>query len=113
LAGACHRGRSDLQAAGIQLLTDTPATAVKPQTHQLTIQPAGQGPQRHLYYDRLIVGTGAVPQQPPIAGLDVDRFLTRRGARIARPAAMTGRFRRPLTVSWTCMGRCFACRGSW
>jgi len=65
-----HRSTADLAATGIRLITDTTVTAIDPAGRRITATPRDAGPATHLGYNRLIVGTGAVPQQPPIAGLD-------------------------------------------
>jgi NADPH-dependent 2,4-dienoyl-CoA reductase/sulfur reductase-like enzyme len=64
-----HRSRADLQAAGLDLRLDTRAEHINPARRTVTVT----GPDGHtedLPYDRLIIGTGAVPVRPPIAGLD-------------------------------------------
>jgi NADPH-dependent 2,4-dienoyl-CoA reductase/sulfur reductase-like enzyme len=66
-----HRTTSDLEHAGIQLLLDHTARAINPGAKQVTITNPGGG-ERQLGYDRLVVGTGAVPVRPPIDGLDLD-----------------------------------------
>jgi NADPH-dependent 2,4-dienoyl-CoA reductase/sulfur reductase-like enzyme len=63
-----HRTRDDLEAAGLRLRLDERAAAIDPGRRTLTTE---RGDGRHeIAYDRLIIGTGAVPQRPPIAGLD-------------------------------------------
>ncbi len=63
-----HRSAADLAATGMQVLTDTRATAINVDEHTLDILDPAGGPQQ-LSYDALIVGTGAVSARPPIAGL--------------------------------------------
>jgi NADPH-dependent 2,4-dienoyl-CoA reductase/sulfur reductase-like enzyme len=66
-----HRTTSELEQAGIGLLLDHTARAIDPAGRQVTITaPDGE---RQLDYDRLVIGTGAVPVRPPIDGLDLDR----------------------------------------
>jgi len=64
-----HRTISDLEQAGLELLLDHTAQAIDPARKQVTI--TGQHGERQLGYDRLVVGTGAVPVRPPIDGLDL------------------------------------------
>jgi len=64
-----HRSRSDLEAAGLHLCLDTRAEHIDPASRTVTVT-GPDGRTEQLGYDRLILGTGAVPVRPPIAGLD-------------------------------------------
>jgi NADPH-dependent 2,4-dienoyl-CoA reductase/sulfur reductase-like enzyme len=64
-----HRTTRDLEQAGLQLLLDHTAQAIDPAAKQVTV--TTQHGQRQLSYDRLVIGTGAVPVRPPIDGLDL------------------------------------------
>jgi NADPH-dependent 2,4-dienoyl-CoA reductase/sulfur reductase-like enzyme len=64
-----HRTTTDLEQAGLQLLLDHTARAIDPADKQVTV--TSQHGQRQLSYDRLVIGTGAVPVRPPIDGLDL------------------------------------------
>jgi NADPH-dependent 2,4-dienoyl-CoA reductase/sulfur reductase-like enzyme len=66
-----HRTTSDLEQAGIQLLLDHTAQVIDPAGKQVTVTSL-RGGTRQLGYDRLVIGTGAVPVHPPIDGLDLD-----------------------------------------
>jgi NADPH-dependent 2,4-dienoyl-CoA reductase/sulfur reductase-like enzyme len=63
-----HRGRSDLEAAGLRLRTRTRATAIAAPDHSVKMLGA-DGRTELLTYDALVIGTGAVSVVPPIAGL--------------------------------------------
>jgi NADPH-dependent 2,4-dienoyl-CoA reductase/sulfur reductase-like enzyme len=62
-----HRSRADLEAAGMRLRLDTTARRVDVPGRKLLVSSAGG--EELLGYDKLVVGTGAVPVRPPIAGL--------------------------------------------
>ena len=64
-----HRTTTDLEDAGIELLLDHTARAIDPAGKQVTV--TSQCGERQLGYDRLVIGTGAVPVRPPIDGLDL------------------------------------------
>ena len=64
-----HRTTSDLEQAGLRLLLDHSAQAIDPAAKQVTV--TSQHGRRQLGYDRLVIGTGAVPVRPPIDGLDL------------------------------------------
>ncbi len=63
-----HRTREDLEATGMKLRLNTVATGINVEGRRLMVTgPEGEG---ELPYDALMIGTGAVPVRPPIAGLD-------------------------------------------
>src|SRR5580693_9506540 len=62
-----HRTIADLEAAGMRLRLDTSARRIDVPGRKLLIT-ANSG-EELLAYDKLIVGTGAVPVRPPISGL--------------------------------------------
>ncbi len=63
-----HRTTADLEAAGMRLRLDTIARRIDVPGRKLTVTSPGRG-EELLGYDKLIVGTGAVPVRPPIGGL--------------------------------------------
>jgi NADPH-dependent 2,4-dienoyl-CoA reductase/sulfur reductase-like enzyme len=63
-----HRSIADLEAAGMRLRLDTTARRIDVPGRKLLIVTAGGG-EELLGYDKLIVGTGAVPVRPPIGGV--------------------------------------------
>jgi NADPH-dependent 2,4-dienoyl-CoA reductase/sulfur reductase-like enzyme len=64
-----HRTTADLEQVGIQLRLEHTARAIDPARKQVTV--TSQRGERRLGYDRLVIGTGAVPVRPPIDGLDL------------------------------------------
>ena len=63
-----HRTYADLEATGMRLRLDTCATRIDVSHHQVHLRNA-DGTDEPLDYDRLVVGTGALPVKPPIEGL--------------------------------------------
>ena len=63
-----HRSLTDLEAAGIRLRLDTTARRIDMPARKLLITTPAGG-EELLSYDKRVVGTGAVPVRPPIAGL--------------------------------------------
>src|SRR5215471_14311520 len=64
-----HRTTADLEATGISLRLDTTARRIDVAARKLMVTGPG-GTDELLSYDKLVVGTGAVPVRPPIGGLD-------------------------------------------
>ncbi|MCU1490879.1 MAG: CoA-disulfide reductase, partial [Acidimicrobiaceae bacterium] len=69
-----HRSHAELEATGMRLRLDTTARRIDPAAHTLLVTGA-EGDDEVLEYDSLVLGTGAVPVQPPIAGLSGDGAL--------------------------------------
>ena len=63
-----HRTVADLEATGMNLRLDTTARRIDAAARKLLVTGPG-GTEELLAYDKLIVGTGAVPVRPPITGL--------------------------------------------
>jgi NADPH-dependent 2,4-dienoyl-CoA reductase/sulfur reductase-like enzyme len=63
-----HRTTADLEATGMHLRLDTTARRIDPAARKLLVT-GPDGSEELLGYDKLIIGTGAVPVVPPISGL--------------------------------------------
>ena len=63
-----HRTTADLEATGMGLRLDTTARRIDVAARKLTVTTPG-GAEELLAYDKLVIGTGAVPVRPPITGL--------------------------------------------
>ena len=63
-----HRTTADLEATGMNLRLDTTARRIDPGGRKLLLT-GPDGGEELLGYDKLIIGTGAVPVVPPISGL--------------------------------------------
>jgi NADPH-dependent 2,4-dienoyl-CoA reductase/sulfur reductase-like enzyme len=64
-----HRTIADLEATGMALRLDTTARRIDVAGRKLLLTSPGGGDDV-LAWDQLVIGTGAVPARPPIAGLD-------------------------------------------
>ena len=65
-----HRTRADIEATGIRLRLDTRATSIDPAGKRVTVRDE-RGTTETLAYDRLVIGTGAVPIRPHLGGIDL------------------------------------------
>ena len=65
-----HRTIADLEAAGMTLRLDTVARRIDVAGRKLAVTSADGGDEELIGYDQLVIGTGANPARPPIAGLD-------------------------------------------
>jgi NADPH-dependent 2,4-dienoyl-CoA reductase/sulfur reductase-like enzyme len=63
-----HRTTADLEAAGLRLRLHSTATRIDVGGRKLQVT-GPEGRDELIAYDKLIIGTGAVPVRPPIAGL--------------------------------------------
>jgi NADPH-dependent 2,4-dienoyl-CoA reductase/sulfur reductase-like enzyme len=63
-----HRTTADLEAAGLALRLDTTAHRIDVTARKLLVT-GPSGSEELVSYDKLIIGTGAVPIRPPITGL--------------------------------------------
>ena len=63
-----HRTLADLEAAGMRLRLDTTARRIDVPGRKLLVTTA-YGSEELLGYDKLVIGTGALPVRPPITGL--------------------------------------------
>jgi NADPH-dependent 2,4-dienoyl-CoA reductase/sulfur reductase-like enzyme len=64
-----HRTIADLEDAGMTLRLDTTARRIDVPGRKLLVT-GPDGSEELISYDELVIGTGAVPVRPPIAGLD-------------------------------------------
>jgi NADPH-dependent 2,4-dienoyl-CoA reductase/sulfur reductase-like enzyme len=63
-----HRTIADLEATGMRLRLDTTAARIEVADRKLALTDAA-GREELIAYDKLLVGTGAVPVRPPIGGI--------------------------------------------
>jgi len=65
-----HRTAEEIAETGINLLLNHTAQSVAPAKKSILVVDR-QGQVQWLSYDKLVIGTGAVPVKPPIQGLDL------------------------------------------
>ncbi len=65
-----HRTYADLEAAGMRLRLDATARKVDVAGHVVHVTGPDGAAEDAMPYDQLVIGIGAVPVRPPIAGLD-------------------------------------------
>ena len=65
-----HRTYADLEAAGMRLRLDTTARKVDVADRRVHLSGPDGAAEDAMPYDQLVIGTGAVPVRPPVAGLD-------------------------------------------
>lgn len=70
-----HRSVAEIEQAGIILHLNCTATRIDAAAKQVVAAEAN-GEERFFQYDKLVVGTGAVPIKPPIEGLDLPGVFT-------------------------------------
>ena len=63
-----HRTTGDLEATGMRLRLETTARRIDVAGRKLQVS-GSDGQDELIAYDRLVIGTGAVPVRPPVAGL--------------------------------------------
>ena len=66
-----HRTREEIEATGLELRLDTRALEVDVEARTVLLRGPG-GAEERVPYDRLVIGTGAVPIEPPIEGIHRD-----------------------------------------
>ena len=92
-----HRTTADLEATGMNLRLDTTARRIDPGGRKLLLTGPGGG-EELLGYDKLIIGTGAVPVVPPISGLSgPDALGARDGVHLLHSMSDTFALMRTLT----------------
>jgi NADPH-dependent 2,4-dienoyl-CoA reductase/sulfur reductase-like enzyme len=69
-ANLAHRTREDLEQAGLELRLDAVAERIDVDRRELMVR-TPEGHTEAVGYDRLIIGTGALPARPPIPGIDL------------------------------------------
>jgi NADPH-dependent 2,4-dienoyl-CoA reductase/sulfur reductase-like enzyme len=65
-----HRTHADLEAAGMRLRLEATARKIDVAGHTVHLTGPDGAAEDAMPYDQLVIGTGAVPVRPPIAGLD-------------------------------------------
>src|ERR1039458_1494766 len=66
-----HRTREDLERAGLQLRLNTVAERIDVERRELIVRGL-DGASESIGYDRLVIGTGAIPARPPIPGIELE-----------------------------------------
>jgi NADPH-dependent 2,4-dienoyl-CoA reductase/sulfur reductase-like enzyme len=75
-----HRTADAIEKKGVRLLLGHRAVSINPQAKTVKVK-NNNGITRMLQYDKLIIGSGASPFRPPLAGLDLPGVFTLRWMR--------------------------------
>lgn len=71
--------KEDMGKKGVHVFIQQDVTAINPTEHQVTVHNLADDTTRTESYDKLIISTGAVPAQIPVAGNDLKNIYFMRG----------------------------------
>ncbi|RHW50101.1 FAD-dependent oxidoreductase [Bombilactobacillus bombi] len=71
--------KEDMEKKGVHVFIQQDVTAINPTEHQVTVHNLADDTTRTEGYDKLIISTGAVPAQIPVAGNDLKNIYFMRG----------------------------------
>ncbi|MCO6542021.1 MAG: FAD-dependent oxidoreductase [Lactobacillus sp.] len=71
--------KEDMEKKGVHVFIQQDVTAINPSEHQVTVHNLADDTTRTEGYDKLIISTGAVPAQIPVAGNDLKNIYFMRG----------------------------------
>lgn len=71
--------KEDMEKKGVHVFIQQDVTAINPTEHQVTVHNLADDTTRTESYDKLIISTGAVPAQIPVAGNDLKNIYFMRG----------------------------------
>ena len=99
--GAVRNADFFRRAKGVDVLTRTEALAIDRKAKTVLLRDLNTGAERHISYDKLVLGTGCRPKMPPVPGIElagISPATNLEEAESIKAAASEGRIRKAVVV---------------